>query len=276
MSDTVAIIMRARNEMPYVQRCLDMLQRQTFQNFELFAFDSGSTDGTLEVLRQACAADRLTQIAGDEYVPGKVLNQAITDARHNIIVLLNADAVPQGSDWLEKLIAPVAGDVADATYSRQAARSDAPFIVSYDYDRAYISGSPSDGFFSAVACAFRRDLWERFKFHEDGFAEDAVWAATCRMFNSRIQLVPESVVEHSHNYTLEELFAKRFQHGMSFGKFHGEVSPIRRRLYLCTREITRDLIFACRQHQFRTIPYNIAYRVTIHAGLHRGIREGSL
>jgi hypothetical protein len=96
------------------------------------------------------------------------------------------------------------------------------------------------------------------------------------MLNARFQLVPESEVEHSHNYSREELFQKKFRHGSSFAKVHGETSPFGRRLYLFSRELVRDLIFACRQRQFRTIPYNIAYRATIHAGLHRGIKEGSV
>jgi hypothetical protein len=37
----------------------------------------------------------------------------------------------------------------------------------------------------------------------------------------------------------------------------------------------RDFIFTCQEKQFRTLPYNIAYRITIHAGLYRGIKAGS-
>lgn len=54
MPDSVAIIMRAKDEMPYVRQALDMLKRQTFTDFELCAVDSGSTDGTLEELETHC------------------------------------------------------------------------------------------------------------------------------------------------------------------------------------------------------------------------------
>ena len=96
------------------------------------------------------------------------------------------------------------------------------------------------------------------------------------MLNTRFQLVPESGVEHSHNYSMKTLFRKRFRHGSNFARTLGETSPLGRRLYLCGREIARDLIHACRKGQLRTIPYNIAYRVTIHAGLHQGIKEGCM
>ncbi len=276
MPATVAIIMRSKNEMPHIRAALEMLPRQTFRGFKLFAIDSGSTDGSLEELCKYCDEEHLTQIEPDDYIPGKVLNEAIARTNHEIIVLLNADAIPRSSDWLEHLIRPILEDAADATFSRQIARSDAHFIVAYDYQRAYAPEKPADHFFSAAACAFKRELWERHKFHNNGYAEDAIWATACRMLNARFQLVTESEVEHSHNYSREELFRKKHRHGSSFAKVHGETSPIGHRLYLLLRELVRDLIFACRQRQFRTIPYNITYRATIHAGLYRGIREGSM
>ncbi|MEN8255244.1 MAG: glycosyltransferase family A protein [Verrucomicrobiota bacterium] len=276
MPPSIAIIMRSKNEMPHVHAVLEMLHRQTFRDFELFAIDSGSTDGTLEELRKSCDPDHLTQIAPENYIPGKVLNEAIARTHHEIMVLLNADAIPRSNTWLEQLVQPILDDDADATFSRQVARPDAHFIVAYDYQRAYAPEKADDHFFSAAACAFKRELWERHKFQKQGYAEDAIWATTCRMFNARFQLVPESEVEHSHNYSREELFRKRFRHGSSFAKVHGKTSPLGHRLYLCVRELVRDLGFACCQRQFRTIPYNIAYRATIHAGLHRGIREGSM
>jgi rhamnosyltransferase len=274
MASEVAIIMRSKNEMPYIISVLYMLRRQTVQDFQLYLIDSGSIDGSLEEALKHCDPKQIHHIAPAEYIPGKVLNEAIARTPHDIIVLLNGDAIPRSEDWLEKLIRPIVQKDADASYSRQVARPDARFIVGYDYQRAYASDKRDAPFFSAAACAFRRDLWARHQFQNVGYAEDSVWAATCRRFSARFQLVPESEVEHSHNYTLRELFRKRYRHGISFGMVLGETSPIGRRSYLCAREITRDLIHACRKGEFRTIPYNIAYRVAIHAGLYRGIRRG--
>ena len=275
MPPLAAIIVRSKNEMPHARRTLDMLKRQTFTDFELFAIDSGSTDGSLDLLREHCDTDHLIEIPPEDYQPGKVLNDAIARIDHPTIILLNADAVPLSEDWLEKLVRPVLDGTADATFSRQVARPDAYFIVAYDYQRAYDPNHIRDGFFSAVACAFTRELWERHNFHNHGYAEDVIWATSCNTFGASLRLVPESEVEHSHNYSLTGLFYKKFRQGMAFAATEGTTSALGHRLYLCIRELVRDMAFACRQRQFRTIPYNIAYRVTIHAGLHRGIKEGS-
>ncbi len=265
----VAIIMRAFNEMPHVCAVLDRLGRQTWRDFELFATDSGSTDGTLDALEGHAA--RLVRITPGDYAPGKVLNDAIAGTTQELVVLLNADAVPQSDDWLETLLRPLVEGRADAVYARQVARPGARFIVAYDYERAYDPASHPPDFFSAVACAFRRDLWERQRFREQGYAEDAEWARACRAGGARILFVPEAVVEHSHDYALPQLYRKRLRQAATFG----ERPRALRQLLRCLREIARDALHACRCLKLHTIPYNIAYRATIHAAVYQGLKEGA-
>jgi rhamnosyltransferase len=267
MPTSVAIIMRARNEMPHVRRALEMLKRQTYTDYELLAVDSGSTDGTLQTLEEHCG--NLVQIAPGQYIPGQVLNAAVARTDLPIIVFLNADAIPQSTDWLEKLVLPIIGKTVDATFSKQVARPDAKFIVADDYGRAYDPARIAPGFFSAVACAFRRSLWEKHKFREQGYAEDMAWAADCIADGARFQLVEDSVVEHSHNYTLEGLYQKRHRQALTFD----EIPGIGKQSCLCLREIVRDLLRAVGKLKLHTIPYNIAYRITIHRAVFQG-RKG--
>ena len=269
MPARVAIVMRSKNEMPHLRAALGMLARQTFRDFDLSAVDSGSTDGSVEELLAHAAS--LRRISPEEYEPGRVLNQAIAQTGHPIVVLLNADAVPQSEDWLEKLLLPILGKQADAAFSRQIARPDARFVVAYDYERAYAPGNADPLFFSAAACAFRRELWESHPFREHGYAEDAAWARTCIENGARFRLAADSVVEHSHNYSLKGLFRKHYRQAITFGK----VPNLGRQAARCVREIFRDFLHACRKLKFHTIPYNIAYRIAIHAGLYRGLRNGN-
>ena len=275
MTPTVAIIMRAFNEMPHVQRSLAMLECQTFRDFDLYAVDSGSTDGTVQTLKAACEENALKQIAPDDYMPGRVLNDAIAPTHHEIIVLLNADAIPLSNQWLEHLVTPILDGRADATFSRQVARDDARFIVAYDYQRAYSPAKMAPGFYSAVACAFRRDLWEAGKFRDRGYAEDALWARECIQAGSRILLAADSEVEHSHNYTLRELFEKKRRQARALAESKIFEPGLVAETYACCREIIRDFCYALFRLKFATIPYNLAYRVALHAGFQKGLREGS-
>ena len=275
MTPLVAIIMRSKNEMPHLRAALTSLTNQSFDAFELFVTDSGSSDGSIEILREYCKAEHLTQIPAEEYAPGKVLNEAVARITQPIVVLLNADAIPLSKTWLEQLVDPIISNEADATFSKQVARPDADFMVSYDYQRAYDPEKSTEESFSAVACAFKRELWERHKFQNQHYAEDHIWASACTTFGARLRFIPESEVEHSHNYSLTQLYYKKFRHGFALATTVGIVSLLRHRLYLCFRELVRDFIFTCQEKQFRTLPYNIAYRITIHAGLYRGIKAGS-
>ena len=268
--------MRSKNEMPYLPEALKSLRSQTFQNFELYAVDSGSTDGSTTVLNHELDEAHFTRIRPEEYLPGKVLNQMTARATGEFIVLQNADAIFQSDDALEKLLRPLFDGEADAVMSAQVTRPDAHFIVTYDYLRAYdpknIKADNAD-FFSAVTCAFRRDLWEKIKFPEQGYAEDVAWAQACRAQGARFKLVTDSVVEHSHNYTLKELYRKKFRHGITFARVYGRRANLLLQTLNLFKEWLRDLLYAVRKKKFKTIPYNIAYRAVIHAALYRGMKS---
>ncbi len=276
MSST-AIIMRSKDEMPHAVTALDRLATQRWTDWTLYNVDSGSRDGTLEVVRKA-NPDRLTEIAPSAYVPGKVLNEMIARTHEPLIVFLNADAIPLDDRWLERLLRPLQEGTADATMSKQHARPDAHFIVDYDYRRAYDPKNikeENEDFFSAVACAFRREWWERIKFPESGYAEDLAWAKTCRETGARLKLVLDSEVEHSHNYTLKSLYTKKYRHGQTYHRMYGRQPHVVAQTVACLREIVRDGLYACFRMKPWTIPYNLAYRIVIHVALHKGLRQAA-
>ncbi|MGC8107759.1 glycosyltransferase, partial [Salmonella enterica] len=65
----IEVIVRCKNEMPYVR---DTVRRLSDAGLRIVAFDSGSTDGSREIL--ASAADDLVDIEPAAYIPGRVLN----------------------------------------------------------------------------------------------------------------------------------------------------------------------------------------------------------
>lgn len=275
----VAIIMRSKNEQPYAGQTLAALFRQANQNFVLYNVDSGSTDGTLEVVKEFNPRPELvTEIKPGDYIPGRVLNTMIEKAPERIIVLLNADCVPQDEFWLERLLEPLYRGEADGVTSRQIARPDAHFMVRYDLDRVYgpaNRGKTGHSFFSAAACAFRRELWESNKFPEEGWGEDFVWAVQCRAAGARFAIAVDSVVEHSHNYTLKTLFRRERGHGMVYFQVLKEPPSALREGVALARHLVRDLLYALRHGRPDTIPFNVAYRATFNYAHFSGRRAAS-
>ncbi len=278
MSHEIAVIMRCKDEMPYVERAILALQAQHVQNFTLYHIDSGSSDGSLEVIYHLNPEPKnVYEIEPQSYLPGRVLNQMIARTWQPYIVFLNADAIPLDNKWLEKLLQPLLDNEADATFSRQVARGDARFIVDDDYQRAYcrqnIEGK-NPNFFSAVACAFKRELWDEQKFYEEGFSEDMEWAYRLRSKGKRFLLVEDSIVEHSHNYSFREFFHRKWIEGQAERLIFGRQANMVRQALAALREMIRDLIRAVAKGAILTIPYNIAYRLVGHTGFYRGLKNG--
>ena len=63
----VSVIMPSLNVAPYVRECIESVLGQTLREIEIICVDAGSTDGTLEILREYAEKDsRITLIVSDK------------------------------------------------------------------------------------------------------------------------------------------------------------------------------------------------------------------
>lgn len=209
----VSIVLRSFNEGWALRDTLPALRAQSHRDWELIAFDSGSTDGSVELLR-AFKPRTLVQLQPHEYRPGRVLNQAMRLARHDRVIFLNADATPQGPDWLAPLAAALDDDAVAAVFGRQIPRPDCAAAFAHDYDRCFGPRRESaawEHFFSMVSSGLRRGPWSERGFREGmQYSEDDEYTRWCRRRGFAIRYVPESVVMHSHNYTPPQAYKRSF------------------------------------------------------------------
>jgi len=210
----ITIIMRTKNSAWVVGQALSALFSQTRRDFELLVVDSGSTDATLDIVgRYPC---RLLRIEAREYFPGVVLNMAIREAKGSLIVFQNSDTVPLVPTALDQLVAPIEHGSADATFARQLPRPEAHTWVRRDYDVAFpaTGDAPPWMAYSLPFAALTRAAWERHPFYEEAWgSEDTEWGSWARQNGLRVRYVPEALVMHSHNYTLRQLYGRRFIEG---------------------------------------------------------------
>ncbi len=211
----VSIVMRSFNEAWAIGETIRQVFAQDFDgDIELIVIDSGSSDGSIDIIRKANVA-KLIQIPLGTYVPGVVLNQGARESSHDWIVYLNADATPVGKDWLTNLLKPCVNNPAcGAAFSRQIPRPDCKAVFAHDYDRCFGPDRESkdwEHFFSMVSSVTHRSVLDRVPIREDlQYAEDDEW--TRRITSEGLQLiyVIESVVMHSHNYTLSQSYKRSF------------------------------------------------------------------
>ena len=74
----VSIIMPTLNVKPYIKQCIESVVNQTLNDIEIIIVDAGSTDGTLEILKEYESKDsRITLLHSDQKSYGHQMNMAI-------------------------------------------------------------------------------------------------------------------------------------------------------------------------------------------------------
>src|SRR5689334_20152285 len=102
----VSVVIRCFNEERHIGTLLDRVFRQTICDPQVIVVDSGSTDGTLEIVNRFPV--RLVRVAPADFTFGYSLNQGCRLATGTYLIIASAHVVPCGADWIERLIAPLA------------------------------------------------------------------------------------------------------------------------------------------------------------------------
>ena len=214
MSDPpVSIIMRSFNEGWALRETLPAVQAQEYKNWELIVVDSGSTDGSADLIRKA-QPRHFIQIKPEDYNPSRVMNEGMRLARSEFGIFLNADATPQSAHWLRPLVESLLEPANAAVFGRQIPRPDCRAVYASDYERCFGTNRASAGwdhFFSMVSSGLRRDIWSKRGFLEKmQYSEDDEYTRWCRNQGYNVVYCPESVVMHSHNYAPEQAYRRSF------------------------------------------------------------------
>ena len=86
MSDLVSIIVPIYNSENFINRCIDSLVNQTYENIEIVAIDDGSKDNSLEILNQYTKKDKRIKVFSQ-------LNQGPSAARNTGLKKSNGDYI---------------------------------------------------------------------------------------------------------------------------------------------------------------------------------------
>jgi rhamnosyltransferase len=230
---TISVLLLLRNAEPYLEDLLGGLSAQSHPfDLRLVAVDSGSTDGTLEILARHTV--RVIQIPPREFNHGETRNLAAREAGReaDFLVYLSQDALPADDDWLRNLIQPMLDDPSVAgTFSRHIPRQGASSSLVRQLTTTWQTGGterlvkemPPDPaeyerdkffyvYFSNTSSAIRRKVWEQIPFHRLDFAEDADWADRVLRAGYRLVFEPSSIVLHSHDYRIIEQFRQNVDH----------------------------------------------------------------
>ncbi len=277
----VTIVMRSFNEGWALRKTLPALKRQDYRNWELIVIDSGSTDGSIEMIR-SFGPKTLIQIKQHEYVPGRVLNQGLRLAGSNNVVFLNADATPQGDNWLRPLVTALQNEGVAAVFGRQIPRPNCAAVYASDYERCFGAHRESAGwdhFFSMVSSGLRKDIWSQRGFLENlQYAEDDEYTRWCKDQGYAVRYCPESVAMHSHNYAPDEAYRRSF--GDAMAQASSSIGGRKDLNFLKTflggwlRDVSKDVRYCWQNGRLNELPFATRVRFNQRLGRLHGFRDG--
>jgi rhamnosyltransferase len=197
---------------------------------EVLAVDSGSRDGSVEILEAHRA--RVIRVPAGSFDHGLTRNLGAREARADIVVFLSQDALPADRSFVRTLVLALEADRRLAgVFARQAPRAGADPLTRRDLGGwvaaqtaaravflpapdALAAMSPLERHrllaFDDVASAVRRDVLLAHPFEKTRFGEDVEWAQRVLSLGFGIGYVPEAVVFHSHSRSARRLFRRNY------------------------------------------------------------------
>ncbi len=222
MSPRVTLFLPTYNAGPEFPEILEaMIDQDLDRPFDVFAIDSGSTDGTVEHLKSRDV--RLLEIPNSQFNHGLTRDLGLRKAEGEIVVMTVQDARPHDRQWLQRLVDCFEDPEVAGAYSRQLPRSDAnpfiksrlsnwtaaqlePRVQSIDSAEAFDALEPLEKLgaaaFDNVSSSVRRSVALEIPFRERQFGEDLDWGLRVIQAGYKIVFEPRSAVVHSHDKSI--------------------------------------------------------------------------
>jgi len=237
-----SVVIPTKNAGPQLGNVLNALNaQQTTWPFEVLVVDSGSTDGTVELVKRYPLV-RLIQISASEFGHGKTRNFAIANTTGAFVAMLTQDALPASSTWLAALVAAIELDPKIAgVFGRHIAYPEATPFTRHELEQHFLGFLPQpvveledhlryekdEGyrqflyFFSDNNALLRRAVWKKIPYPEVDFAEDQAWARLIIEAGYKKAYAHSAVVYHSHNYGLIECLQRSFDESFALRRLFG-------------------------------------------------------
>lgn len=274
------IFLLTKNGGALFRRVLDaILSQQTSWPYRVFVVDSGSTDGTVEFVRQRPKVT-LQRIPPEEFQHGRTRNMAMTLGTGEFGVFLTQDALPANTQWLENLVDACAQNCSiagafgrhlpypgsnpfmardlKAHFDRYAAEPPLQFIdnkARYEEDVHY---RQKLHFFSDCNACIRRSVWTLYPYPEVDFAEDQLWAERILLAGYYKAYADTAVVYHSHDFDIINTLRRSFDESSAYRRFFNyRLCTSVRQIFGTTWGLTRnDMRYAMQRRLFLRAPWH--------------------
>ena len=239
----ISIITVVKNNKLDINDCINSVLRQTHGNVEYIIIDGGSTDGTVDIIKEY--ESRIAKwISETDHGIYDAMNKGISMATGDLIGFLNADDVYCDSGVLENIALVMVDQDVDACYSDlvYVDRHDLNKVVRYWRSRGFKNGSFKKGWVPAHPTFFvRKKIYDQY----GGFDLDYRLAADFELM--------ARLIEHHRirvNY-IPKTFVKMRTGGATNKSF---TNIVRQNV---------EILLACRKNNIRISPVSYVFHKSI-------------
>lgn len=275
--ESVSVVIPAKNGIRTIQKCIDGILSQTIDVEEIIVVDSGSDDGTVELLKEYQKVT-LIEIPADEFNHGETRNLGVRQASGEYVVLTVQDAWPADEYWLENMLKAFLKEEVVAVCGQQVVPHHVdknpvqwfrpyskPEIVIYSFGKDIYQAMPPGEkqaicSWDDVTAMYKRDTLLTLPFRHTPFAEDAWWANDAILAGYTIAYNYNARVNHYHHEDYDSAFKRNISEMYSMYKIFGvkpSIEPPTGSYYLRTIKLLLKAANVSMADRFKWFSYNL-------------------
>jgi rhamnosyltransferase len=224
----VSVVIPVKNGTDTLHSCLKGLFRQTVKDrMEVIVIDSGSTDGTLDMLRQYPV--KVHNLPPKEFNHGETRNLGVQLAKGTFVVMTVQDATPASDDWIEIMLSHFSNPEVAGVCGQQIVGNDpeknplqwfspaseaVPKIVQFNNTAEFsaLTGKKQHEYcnWDDVTAVYRKSIKEKLPFKRLMFSEDTLWAKDALSHGFAIVYDYRARVYHYHHQDFKFYFKRTY------------------------------------------------------------------
>jgi glycosyltransferase involved in cell wall biosynthesis len=207
MTAKLSIIIPAYNEESCIENCLKSLEKQTYKNREIIVIDDGSTDKTLEIIKNY----QILILHQDHKGPGVARNLGAKHSEGEMLVFVDADMTFE-ENFLDELTKPIREGKTIGTFSKSEFVSNKENIwsICWNINRNVPKEKMLPNDYPQTAPVFRAILKKEFNkvkgFSTNGeYTDDWSLSRKLEVFSTN---APKAIYYHQNPSTLNEVYCQ--------------------------------------------------------------------
>lgn len=223
----ISIVIPVKNGATWLHDCLQAIIKQTlFYCTEIIVIDSGSTDGTLELLNDYPVT--VLEIEPASFNHGLTRNYGVQHCQGEYVVMTVQDAIAKDNEWLESLlqgfsegenVAAVCGQqVVPHHQDKNPVDWHRPqsagvmriihFVTQTDFEKLSPFEKMAACGWDNVNAMYKKEILQRILFVKISYGEDAAWAKEALLAGYTLVYTPFAKVFHYHNENRDYSFKR--------------------------------------------------------------------